>query len=134
MGDDVCCICLDTFESSIASRLLTCKHRIHSTCLKEYIDRNYTTCPICRQSLDGHAPTTNAHHIIDHITNILSIIFLIIFGFFDQYIIDHILVYVFTIFQIIEYVIYMVFCSFFLYILLFFLAYISTPNNEDNDD
>ena len=131
MGD-VCCICLETLESGIASRLLKCQHRIHYTCLQEYTEWKYTTCPLCRQSLDIHSPANG------HIVNILSIISLVVFGFFYQYIMDHpqlcLFTILFTIIHIIEYVIYIVFCSFLLYILLFFLAYISTLNIDDDDD
>ncbi|KAF7494619.1 Putative E3 ubiquitin-protein ligase [Sarcoptes scabiei] len=44
---DVCCICLERFNSSITVRRLPCLHLFHCKCIDKWLNKN-RKCPICR--------------------------------------------------------------------------------------
>lgn len=53
-GDKDCVICLDRVRNRFLPSItctLACKHRFHSRCLDEWVERS-ETCPICRQVID----------------------------------------------------------------------------------
>lgn len=59
-----CQICLESFEHRITIiRELTCGHIFHPECIDEYLIRNSSLCPICKQNMlpPGYSPKiTNA--------------------------------------------------------------------------
>lgn len=44
-----CCVCLDTMGEGQTVRMLSCGHRLHSACLRQYLHgRHECVCPMCR--------------------------------------------------------------------------------------
>jgi NACalpha-BTF3-like transcription factor len=52
--DDVCSVCLDSFESSNKVRQLPCKHNFHAACVEELIRHGKNKCPLCRVTFYKH--------------------------------------------------------------------------------
>lgn len=46
-----CCVCLCGFEADEEVSELSCKHFFHKGCLDKWLDKQHTTCPLCRSIL-----------------------------------------------------------------------------------
>ena len=52
--DNVCCICLDGFETNKALYITECGHKYHFNCIKRYCEKGKElapSCPLCRQKM-----------------------------------------------------------------------------------
>ena len=52
--DNVCCICLDDFETNKALYITECGHKYHFNCIKRYCEKGKElapSCPLCRQKM-----------------------------------------------------------------------------------
>jgi len=47
---DVCCICLDNFETDDNVRKLPCKHVLHKDCIDPWLE-THVTCPLCKDDI-----------------------------------------------------------------------------------
>lgn len=52
MKDKNCLICLENFNNDEFVTLLKCKHIFHTKCIGKWIDRDQTTCPLCRGNIN----------------------------------------------------------------------------------
>lgn len=50
--DECCCICLSPFNDEPVVALFACGHVIHHACACEMLSATFTTCPVCRCSMD----------------------------------------------------------------------------------
>ncbi|GFH18974.1 RING-type domain-containing protein, partial [Haematococcus lacustris] len=49
LAAEQCCVCLDTMGEGQTVRMLSCGHRLHSACLRQYLHgRHECVCPMCR--------------------------------------------------------------------------------------
>jgi hypothetical protein len=48
---DSCCICLCPLHDDIQICVCSCKHYLHATCYRKFLDARFTSCPICRSQL-----------------------------------------------------------------------------------
>ena len=52
MNNDQCCICLKDMNDNDTLKTLTCGHKLHLGCYKEYMKtkniRHFVQCPLCR--------------------------------------------------------------------------------------
>jgi hypothetical protein len=46
-----CPICLEQYIKKDKTIELSCNHTFHSKCIKEWINKDNTTCPICRENI-----------------------------------------------------------------------------------
>ena len=46
-----CPICLDEYKDESMIVITECIHFFHEKCLKEWVDKSHSTCPICRTNL-----------------------------------------------------------------------------------
>ncbi|KAI9096030.1 hypothetical protein K1719_026177 [Acacia pycnantha] len=63
---DVCAICLKEFKEGDVGRLLpNCNHFFHHCCIKEWIQRHKTRCPLCKEIITPR--TTSLLNIQKHL-------------------------------------------------------------------
>ncbi|KAI9096035.1 hypothetical protein K1719_026182 [Acacia pycnantha] len=62
----VCAICLKEFKEGDVGRLLpNCNHFFHHCCIKEWIQRHKTRCPLCKEIINPR--TTSLLNIQKHL-------------------------------------------------------------------
>lgn len=50
--DTPCSICWDTMEIKATTILLPCGHLFHTNCLRQWLTKSMTACPVCRRPLE----------------------------------------------------------------------------------
>ncbi|KDO30774.1 hypothetical protein SPRG_04675 [Saprolegnia parasitica CBS 223.65] len=52
--EDVCSICLETFDDGVWLKVLPCDHEFHQECIDPWLQHRNGNCPLCkREALDG---------------------------------------------------------------------------------
>ncbi|CEM19867.1 unnamed protein product [Vitrella brassicaformis CCMP3155] len=50
-GSEVCVVCMLDLKGEVCAKTSVCGHVFHEGCLKEWIEREHWSCPICRAAL-----------------------------------------------------------------------------------
>ena len=72
MNNDHCCICLKEMKDNDKLKILSCDHKLHFNCYKEYIKtqniRHFIQCPLCRElNSDITIPGETAYEKLENI-------------------------------------------------------------------
>lgn len=52
-AEDVCGICLDSYEIGQTRKLLPCMHKFHGDCIDQWLSSQSTDCPLDKLPVDG---------------------------------------------------------------------------------
>lgn len=68
-----CSICLNPVRKTRNSIDLRCNHRFHVKCIDEWKRKGATTCPVCRNEMDGYRVTIRIENIDTSQSNVFSV-------------------------------------------------------------